>query len=277
MRGARKLCRTCWAIAALVCIARPVQAQETNSPPDADQDDVTRPVTNLDLRYHFEDNTNAAQSDKQSVILRGNFKDDLSANWKLAWRADFLITYANQVTASNPDGVYQSGIGRPLVLAYVADLIDDRQAWAIGDEINGPAISGSQYGSGDWDMLPIVAYRYMLPELGDGSYVVPQLRYSFTFAKAFSATATSNLQFSPQLKIALQDKWFVILFPSTDFRYNFGPKVSGQTGPFFVPLDGEIGRNLGHNLVTSLEVSAPLINDYPLYRLKVELRLSYQL
>jgi hypothetical protein len=69
----------------------------------------------------------------------------------------------------------------------------------------------------------------------------------------------------------------MILFPGTDIRYNFGPKVSGQTGRFFLPFDGEIGRNIGERIVASLEVSAPMIDDYPVYRLKAELRLSYQL
>ncbi len=79
------------------------------------------------------------------------------------------------------------------------------------------------------------------------------------------------------MRIALPNKWFVVLFPSNDIRYNFGAKVSGQTGRLFLPLDGEIGYTIGNRLVTSLELSAPGLDDYPVYRLKLELKLSYQL
>ena len=212
------------------------------------------------------------------MVLRGNFKSDLGSGWVLAWRGDFQITYANQVTASDPDGIYQSGIGRPLVLAYIANVIDDRQAWAIGDDINGPAISGSQFGSGDWDMLPIAAYRYMLPELKKRGQL-------------FRAAAALLLHVR-QGFLGDRDQQSAILAAAEDraagqmvchplsldgFPLQFRRQGERPDRAFLRALGCEIGRNLGHNLVTSLEVSAPLINDYPLYRLKVELRLSYQL
>jgi hypothetical protein len=85
------------------------------------------------------------------------------------------------------------------------------------------------------------------------------------------------LQFSPELKLALSPQYFVTLFPSTDIRMNFGRKVTGQTGRLFLPLDGAIGCNLSDSQVLSLEVSAPVVRDYPLYRLKIEARFSLRL
>jgi len=58
---------------------------------------------------------------------------------------------------------------------------------------------------------------------------------------------------------------------------NFGRKVAGQTGRLFLPLDGEVGYNLSDSQVASLEISAPVVRDYPLYRLKIEARLSIRL
>jgi hypothetical protein len=78
------------------------------------------------------------------------------------------------------------------------------------------------------------------------------------------------------LKIALQDCWSIELFPSPDIRWNFGTKPTGQTGRLFFPLDGEIGRGLGKYLA-SLEVSVPVVKDYPVYQYKIEAQLSYQL
>jgi hypothetical protein len=287
MRAANRSC--CWAcVLGSVLATHPfgvraqeanvAQADEENQTAQAiDDDDITRPVRTFDIRYHFENDSTETRNDKQEMILRRNFKEDFIPDWQLGLRADLPITFSNVMSAGNPDGDYQSGLGRLLFLGYVGHALDDRQALGLGDEIMAPAASGKAFGSGNWDMLPLGGYRYMLPEISPGSYFLAEFRYSFTFAQSFAATPTSNLQFSPELRIALPDNWFVILFPSTDIRYNFGAQVKGQTGRLFLPLDGEIGRSIGDRFVTSLELSAPVIDDYPVYRLKIELRLSYQL
>ena len=133
---------------------------------------------------------------------------------------------------------------------------------------------GSAFGNGHWDIVPILAARYMLPEITDGSFFVPQLRYAQSFAQSFSSRANSNLQFSPQLKVMLPESWFLIAWPSPDIRWNFGQKLSGQTGRLFLPLDLAVGRALSPSHTVSLEVSEPLVNAYPVYRFKIEARIS---
>jgi hypothetical protein len=282
MREANR-CRICaLVLAAALCPS--AQAQTAPQAPGGDvtaeagdDDDITQPVRTLDLRYHVEDDTASAHGDRQSLIFRRNFKAEFDPGWTLGLRADLPVTFSNEVTAGNPDGAYQTGMGRPLALGYLAHTLDERQAWGAGAEIIAPAASGSAFGNGNWDILPIAGYRYRIPEIGPGSFFLAQFRYSTTFAQSFSATPTSNLQFSLELKIVLPDKWFVVLFPSTDIRYNFGAKVNGQAGPLFLPFDGEIGRTISDRMVASLEMSAPVVDDYPVYHFKIELRLSYQL
>lgn len=254
----------------LACWASHAKAQSAD-----DGDDPTRPVTSIDLRTHFEDDATTGQNDRLSQILRTNFKWSLGEQWNLAARFDLPLTLADAVTDANPDGGYQLGLGRPLAQAYVADILGDRWAFAMGSQLVGPA-SSSAFGSGNWEIVPIMALRYMLPEFTQGSYFVPQLRYAVSFAQSFSGKSTNNLQLSPQLKIVLPQKWFVILFPSTDIRLNFGTPVAGQTGRLFLPADAEIGRNLGDASVISLEASVPVVRDYPVYRIKFELRFSVQ-
>lgn len=244
-------------------------------PATLEQDDPTRPVTTFDLRVHFENDATAGQNDRLSLIFRRNAHWDLDNGWQLATRIDLPLTFANAVTDTNPGGSYQAGLGRALVSAYLADEVDDRWAYAFGSQVEAPA-SSSAFGSGNWEVVPLVAARYMLPEISDGSFFVPQFRYSQSFAQSFSGRGASNLQFSPQFKVALPDKWFAIAWPSTDIRWNFGPKVSGQTGRLFLPLDLEVGRNLAQARTVSLEVSTPMIRDYPVYRVKIEARLSAQ-
>ena len=254
----------------------PSLALEAGGEDPVEQDDPTRPVTNLDLRPHFEDNTTTTPRDRLSLIFRRNVEWDLSGQFRLATRIDFPLTFSDSVTETNPGGQYRMGMGRPLVQVYVADVLDDRWAIAVGSQIVGPA-SGSEFGSGNWDAVPIVALRYSLPEITPGSYFVPQLRYAVSFAQSYEGRKTNNLQFSPQLKIPLDRQWFVIFFPTTDIRINFGDKLDGQTGRLFLPLDGAIGCNIGEASVISLEVGAPIIRDYPVYRLKIEARFSVQL
>jgi len=270
------------AAAAATCVASMswFASPSVAGPPSAEQSstgyeyDPTRPITGFDLRYRYEDDTTTTQNDKQSLTFRVTYKVTLDPQWKLALRADLPITASNAITASDSDGRYEAGVGRPLVQAYVINIIDDRWAAAVGSKITAPAISGSQFGSGNWEATPGVAVRYMLPEISPGSYFVPQLSYDFSFAQAYPGGNASNLQFAPELNVALQDGWFVVFYPSTDIRWNYGDPLSGQTGRLFLPADVAVGRKFSDSLTASLEVSVPIVRDYPVYRFKTEARLS---
>lgn|SRR6185437_1248373 len=256
-------------LGALIIGCSPMAAAE-------EQDDPTRPVTSLDLRPHYEDDTVSARNDRLNLIFRRNDKWDLDGDWKLATRLDVPMAFSDNQTDANPSGAYRAGLGRVLLQVYAADLLDDRWAVAAGSQLV-TAAAASNYGSGNWDMVPILAARALLPEISEGSYFVSEARYAVSFGRSFGSRPASELQFAPELKLAVSPQWFVVLFPSTDIRMNFGRKVTGQTGRLFLPLDGEMGCNLGDGKVASLEVSAPVVRDYPLYRLKIEARFSLRL
>jgi hypothetical protein len=241
-----------------------------------EQDDPTRPVTSIDLRPHYEDDTVSTRNDRLNLIFRRNDRWDLDGNWRLATRIDVPLAFSDSETDANPSGAYRAGLGRVLLQSYLADLLDDRWAFAAGSQLVAPA-SASNYGSGNWDLVPILAARYMLPEISEGSYFVSEVRYAVSIGRNFGSRPASEFQFAPELKIVLSPRWFFTLFPNTDIRVNFGRKVAGQTGRLFLPLDGEVGFNLSDSQVASLEVSAPVVRDYPLYRLKIEARLSVRL
>ena len=273
--------RTAFAItaAAMLTVAAAARAdpQPDTSSDVAEQDDPTRPTKYFDLRDRYQDGATNKKNDKVSIILRANGNVELDESWELGYRVDFPLVADNAVTATNPDGDYKYGVGRPLVSTYLANIIDDRWAYAFGGQVNGPAVSGTQFGNGSWDVRPLVAVRAMLPEISDGSFFVPLFRYAQSFAASYPGSRpVSNLQISPQLKIVLPDTWFVTLFPSPDVRWNFGEKAGGQTGRLFLPFDISSGRNFG-NLLTSLEVSVPMVKDYPVYHLKIEARVCWQL
>jgi hypothetical protein len=131
-------------------------------------------------------------------------------------------------------------------------------------------------GSGRWQIMPGAGFRYSFVELGSDTYFVPAVRYAISFAGDPTRRNVSEPQFAPTFNIGLPDRWFVTLYPSYDIRINFGDRVSGQTGRLFLPFDFAVGRTLTDNLTTSLEVSFPMIKDYPVYDFKTELKVTWR-
>jgi hypothetical protein len=133
---------------------------------------------------------------------------------------------------------------------------------------------GDTLGSGKWQIMPIMGFRYGLSELSSGSYFEPFARYDVSFAGDPAKRNISNLQLAPYLNIGLPEHWFVSLYPSADIRINYGDPVTSQTGRLFLPFDARVGRNLTERVALSLEIGVPIIKDYPVYNLKAEIRLN---
>ena len=83
------------------------------------------------------------------------------------------------------------------------------------------------------------------------------------------------LELQPLLNIGLPKNWFVVLYPSPDIRLNYGDPISGQTGRLFLPADVLVGIRLNQNCVVGLELSTPIIREFPVYNFKTELRVQF--
>ena len=94
-------------------------------------------------------------------------------------------------------------------------------------------------------------------------------RYDFDMGGYSGRSHVSRFQWSPTLNVGLPDHWFITLYPSQDIVVNLlgGPK-------WFIPADFLIGRNLSKRTVVSLEVSVPIVQQFPLYQLKLEARVG---
>src|SRR5215469_10319059 len=77
-----------------------------------EQDDPTRPVTSVDLRPHYEDDTVSTRNDRLNLIFRRNDRWDLDGNWRLATRMDVPLAFSDNTTDANPFGAYRAGLGR---------------------------------------------------------------------------------------------------------------------------------------------------------------------
>jgi hypothetical protein len=206
-----------------------------------------------------------------------NFRYDhsmvLVPMWILALRFDLPTLGKNPVSSSNPNGDFLYGVGDADAQAAIIHDLNQRWAVGFGARLVAPT-GGDTFGSGKWQVRPVVGARYALWEINSSSYFEPLVRYDVSFAGDPTRKNISNLQMGPALNIGLPDKWFITFYPSTDIRINFGDPITGQTGRLFLPFDFRIGRKLDGNAALSFELGVPIIKDYPVYNLKTQVRLN---
>jgi hypothetical protein len=207
------------------------------------------------------------------VDLRFDHRIDLSQQSLLALRSDLPVVAKNPITAGNPNGDYLYGLSDADTQAIFIYNVDSRLAAGFGARLTAPT-GGDTLGTGKWQIMPIVGFRYGLPEVGSGSYVEPYARYAVSFGGDPAKRNISNLQFAPYFNLGLPQRWFVAFYPSADIRVNFGDPVTGQTGRLFLPLDVRVGRSLTDHVTLSFEIGVPIIKDYPVYNFKAEVRLN---
>jgi hypothetical protein len=206
-------------------------------------------------------------------VLRADGRFDIAPQWTLALRGDLPFVERNPITADNPTGEFVQGLGDADVQAAIINTLNARWAAGAGLRIVGPT-GAPDITSGKWQALPIVGARYMLPELSEGSFFTGLARYDVSFAGDPSKRNISNLQLAPTLNINLPQHWFVTFYPNPDIRINYGDPIAGQTGRLFLPMDFLFGRDLTKNLTVSLELSVPIVKDYPVYDFKAVTRLN---
>jgi hypothetical protein len=277
----------CVAAFGLIAVSK-VSAQQSQPPaqPPAgvaaenNGEDFTRPQTLLQLRYLYQTAPGSGTVPgavrtvtTDSLILRSDAKIDFAPQWTLALRGDLPFTAKNAITSADATGGYVYGLGDADVQAALIKTIDAR--WAAGAGFRVVAPTGTDgLTSGTWQALPMAGARYMLPEISAGSFFTGLVRYAASFAAEPGAKNISNLQFAPTFNISLLNRWFITFYPSPDIRINYGDPITGQTGRLFLPFDFMVGRDIAKDITVSLEASAPIVNQYPVYDFKTVARLN---
>jgi hypothetical protein len=209
----------------------------------------------------------------QTAKLRGDLSVDLSSQWQLVFRGDLPYVAKNPISDSNPDGGYLCGLGDADIQGALIQQFDDRWKAGAGVRFIAPT-GGSTFGSGKWQVEPVAGFRYALPEISHGSYSEPVARWEYSFTGDPTRKKINNLQFGPMINFSLPDRWFFTLYPSTDIRWNFGDAVTGQTGRLFLPFDFQIGKKFSDLFNVSLEISIPIVKQYPVYNFMTALKLN---
>jgi hypothetical protein len=243
--------------------------------PATSGNDLPAPQNSLDARLRYQTSSGtASRTDRESLILRANSQITLDVDWKLAVLAQ--LQARAKTTTSNSSGTDREfGIGDAVFQAGLIRTIDTQWAFGFSARLVAPTAEDN-LGSGKWQIMPGFLVRYSLPVLGPDGYFMPAIRYAMSFAGDPSRRNISQPEIAPTLNIGLPDRWFVTLFPSYDIRINYGDPVSGQTGRVFLPADVAIGRKITDDLMISLEISVPIIKDYPVYDFKIETRTVFR-
>ena len=274
-----------FALAACACAGIETgRAQQTSPSPlpavDNNDQDFTRPENLFQIRnlYQTAPAKGSVPGTLRTVttdltILRADGVLALTQQLKLALRGDLPFVIRNPLTGDNPSGQYLSGLGDADVQASLIRQFDSR--WAAGAGLRFVAPTGAEdITRGKWRALPEVGARYSLPEWSTGSYAEALVRYDVSFAGDPSRRNVSNLQLAPSLNVNLPDHWFFTLYPNTEIRINYGDPVPGQTGRLFLPADIMIGRDILKDVTLSLEISVPIIKDYPVYNFRTVSRIN---
>jgi hypothetical protein len=289
-RNARSVLAFFIAWAALICCIPPAvgetlapsygqdqsarQSNPEQQDPDYNGEDFTRPQRSFETRFLYQTSSGAAsQTDRETLLLRANWKAELDAGWKLGLLGQVPIV--DKATFDPTGSDREFGIGDTAVQAALIHAIDQHWAFGFGARLVAPTAEDS-LGSGKWQIMPGLGVRYSFLEIGPDTYFVPVVRYAISFAGDPSRRNISEPQIAPTLNIGLPDRWFVTFYPSNDIRINFGDPISGQTGRLFLPFDVSVGRKITDSWVISLEASVPIVNDYPVYNFKTELRIVMQ-
>lgn len=248
------------------------------TPPDVDYNngDFTRPETSATTRFEFRTSSSLTSlTDREQEILQYNSRLDLGSGWKFGWQIQLPFTEKTTTTFDQPGVQGAAGLSDALVQSALIHSIDEHWAYGFGARLVAPPVTES-LGTDRWQIMPVAGVRYSFLEIGPDTYFVPVVRYAISFGGNPTARIIREPQIAPTLNIGLPDRWFVTLYPSNDIRINFGTPISGQTGRLFLPFDAAIGRKFTNNLIVSLEVSVPIVKDYPVYDFKSELKATWQ-
>ena len=244
-------------------------------------DDPTQPLGKIELLDRFtttpgpgttEGTTKQVETNTPFVRMEEPFQ--IAPHWELAFRVEVPFVWTNPVTPENPSGQVISGFGNVLTQGWLVYEINPRWAAAAGAQAIAPT-STNGVASDSWEEVSGAVVRVMLPEVSQGSYFAPQVRYGVDFGGNDEGPMLRQLRLMPTLNINLPHDLFFTLFPSPDIRWNYGTPVYGQTGRFFLPLNFMVGWKPTPHTIISAEFGIPIVKDFPAYTFKTQLRVGY--
>jgi hypothetical protein len=170
---------------------------------------------------------------------------------------------------------HEAGRGDAGVQVTFTHDLTERWSAGFGARLQGPTAgpgilantADAELGSGRWQIMPWASLRASLPELSEGAFFAPTMRWTQSFGGDVERRRINEPQIRPTFQMDLSKKWFMTLYPTYAIRINFGGPVPGQTGRLFLPIDGMIGYRLTDTMQISLQAATPIVKQYPVFNL----------
>jgi hypothetical protein len=144
-------------------------------------------------------------------------------------------------------------------VAVIAPPPTARIGYGVGVRVVWPTAGLNEAGDGKYQIGPVAAARYSLPEISPGSFVLPQVLYLNSVASRNENKGRADinqLNIQPKFNVSLPDDWFLIAYASENIQINLG-----NEGKLFFPLDLMVGKKLFETLVASVEYSREVMHD----------------
>ena len=181
----------------------------------------------------------AGSRKKWVTTLRADLWTGFADGWKLYGRADEPLVYSNDVTSSfNPNGHSRFGQGDLLTeIAIIAPPPTPGLGYGLGMRAVWPTAGLNKAGDGKYQVGPVAAAHYSLPEISPGSFFLTQVLYLNSVASRNeneSRADINQLNIQPKFNVSLPDDWFLT---SENIQINFG-----DDGKLFLSFDLMVGK-----------------------------------
>ena len=143
----------------------------------------------------------------------------LGDGWKLYGRIDEPLVYSDDATSAfNPNGHSRFGQGDLLTeIAIIAPPSTPRLGYGLGMRVVWPTAGLNEAGDGKYQIGPVAAARYSLPEIIPGSFFLTQVLYLNSVASRNenkSRADINQLNIQPKFNVSLSDDWFLRTLPA---------------------------------------------------------------
>lgn len=274
-------------IAAALALMAPFSApaDETPSPARASMDgdfnngeDATRPRNLLQVRQRYQrlPDAKGEEPEKWTTTLRADLWTGLGDSWKLYGRVDQPLVYSDDVTSPfNPNGHSRFGLGDLLTeIVIVPPPPTPRLGYGLGIRAVWPTAGLNEAGDGKYQIGPVVAARYSLPEISPGSFFLTQIVYLNSAASRDENAGRADislLNIQPKFNVSLPNGWFLATYASESIQINYE-----DNGKVFAPLDLMVGKKMFNKFVVSLEYSRAFFHDkgFEPYQWQIEGRIG---
>ncbi len=242
-------------------------------------EDTTLPRNQIQIRQRYErlPDAKGREPEKWTTTLRADLWTGFADGWKMYGRFDQPLVYSEDVTSGfNPNGHARFGQGDLLTeIVIVPPPPTRRLGYGLGIRAVWPTAGLNEAGDGKYQIGPVAAVRYALPEIGPGSFFLTQIVYLNSVASRNENAGRADislLNIQPKFNVSLPDGWFLATYASESIQINY--EDNGKT---FVPLDLMVGKKIFDKFVVSLEYSRALFHDkgFEPYQWQLEGRIGH--